>query len=81
MINILRVLTSDICNILWHRLLLDKLQLSKELFVNSCFDQAVCGAKAAPTPPDVGDEYSTYRQTLWVIDPQTNIIVIIEQKM
>jgi len=27
-------------------------------------DQAVCGAKAAPTPPDVGDEYSTYRRTL-----------------
>ena len=42
----------------------DYLSHSEELFVISGFDQAVCGAKAAPTPPDVGDEYSTYRRTL-----------------
>ena len=64
---ILRALTNDICNTLWHRLLRDYLHQFKELFVNSCFNQAVCGAKAAPTPPDVGDEYSTYRRTLWVM--------------
>jgi len=56
-----RPLTGDICNTLWHRLLHDYLRRFEELFVNSCFKQAICGAKAAPTPPDVGDEYSTYR--------------------
>jgi hypothetical protein len=58
------LLTNDICNTLWHRLLRDYLHQFKELFVNSCFNQAICGAKAAPTPPIVGDEYSTYRRTL-----------------
>ena len=43
------------------------MSLSEELFVNSCLNQAVCGAKAAPTPPIVGDEYSTYRRTLYTI--------------
>ena len=56
----------------------DFLQHSEELFVNSCFNQALCGAKAAPTPPDVGDEYSTYRRTLAIIHPMNEALTILE---
>jgi len=64
MISYVRYPTNDICNTLWHRLLQTTLYHFEELFVNSCFDQATGWAKAAPTPPIVGDEYSTYRRTL-----------------
>ena len=67
-----RVLTNDICNTLWHRLLRDYLHHFEELFVNSCFNLAKRGAKAAPTPPTVGDEYSTYRRTLEHIRPYSH---------